>query len=110
MIPPYARPSQVVVGPAMDGGYYLLGLSGRVEASLFQVGLLGCMGTVSSSWVELSGCISDPPQGIEWSTGSVLTETLARASAAGLTVAPLHTLPTLRDIDVAEVGEPPPLS
>ena len=40
----------------------------------------------------------------------MLAETLARASAAGLTVAPLHTLPTLRDIDVAEVGEPPPLS
>lgn len=34
----------------------------------------------------------------------VLSETLSRAAAAGLRVAPLDTLPRLRDVDTAQVG------
>ncbi|GAB3824908.1 TIGR04282 family arsenosugar biosynthesis glycosyltransferase [Hymenobacter jeollabukensis] len=62
----------VVLGPADDGGYYLLGLR-QPQSALFE--------------------------GIHWSTDSVLRDTLARAAAAGLTVA---LLPTLHDVDTAE--------
>ena len=34
-----------------------------------------------------------------------MSETLERAAAAGLSVAPLDTLPRLQDIDTAEVRE-----
>lgn len=67
---------EAVVGPAHDGGYYLLGLR-RPQEALFR--------------------------GMEWSTSSVLRETVARAEAAGLRLAPLATLPTLQDIDDVEV-------
>jgi rSAM/selenodomain-associated transferase 1 len=59
----------VVIGPALDGGYYLLGLRRRLDV-LFE--------------------------SVEWSSPRVLTQTLARASAAGLTVA---FLPERRDVD-----------
>ncbi|RAK69739.1 TIGR04282 family arsenosugar biosynthesis glycosyltransferase [Hymenobacter edaphi] len=62
----------VVLGPADDGGYYLLGLC-QPQPALFE--------------------------GIHWSTGSVLRDTLALAARAGLTVA---LLPTLHDVDTAE--------
>lgn len=69
----------VVIGPAADGGYYLLGLK-QAHAELFQ--------------------------GIEWSTGEVLGATLANAKKANLDVAPTNTLPVLRDIDtVADLQE-----
>jgi uncharacterized protein len=49
----------LVLGPARDGGYYLVGLAaGRRAAALFE--------------------------GIPWSSGTVLTDTLARAGALGL--------------------------
>jgi len=68
---------EVVLGPAFDGGYYLLGMRGpHVEASLFE--------------------------GIEWSTSSVLEGTLQRAEAAGMRVAPQDTLPMLQDIDTVD--------
>lgn len=69
----------MVVGPAEDGGYYLLGLRRRVPQELFQK--------------------------MEWSTSRVLEQTLQRAAAAGVSVAPPDTtLPTLRDMDtVADV-------
>ena len=51
--------ADVVLGPSRDGGYYLLGLR-RPRPSLFQ--------------------------GIRWSTGSVMRETVGRASAEGLAV------------------------
>ncbi len=63
----------VVLGPAYDGGFYLLGLRERVTTSLFE--------------------------GVPWSSGEVLAAVLERARAAGLNVAPRETLPTLRDID-----------
>ncbi|THH39721.1 TIGR04282 family arsenosugar biosynthesis glycosyltransferase [Neolewinella litorea] len=61
-----------VIGPANDGGYYLLGLR-QPHPELF----------------------SD----MEWSTSSVLEDTLARARVQGLSVA---TLPVLSDVDHLE--------
>lgn len=56
--------ADVVLGPARDGGYYLVGL--RREASIFR--------------------------GIDWSTPRVLAQTLEKASAAGLSTRKLRTL------------------
>ena len=61
----------LVIGPAEDGGYYLLGMN-KVEAELFK--------------------------NKRWSTAAVLPETLADAARLGLRVA---LLPTLSDIDSA---------
>jgi rSAM/selenodomain-associated transferase 1 len=62
----------VVIGPAVDGGYYLLGLR-RPAPSLFQ--------------------------GIAWSTPAVFAQTLARAEALGLRVA---RLPVWADVDAPD--------
>jgi rSAM/selenodomain-associated transferase 1 len=62
----------VVVGPARDGGFYLLGLSAP------QPGLL---------------------RGIPWSTGGVLDATRGRAHARGLAI---HELPPERDLDTPD--------
>jgi rSAM/selenodomain-associated transferase 1 len=59
----------VVVGPAEDGGYYLIGMK-TVHPELFN--------------------------DIEWSTERVLAQTLEKARQAGLEV---YLLPILRDID-----------
>jgi uncharacterized protein len=59
----------VVLGPAVDGGYWLIGLRGA------QPGLFA---------------------GIPWSTGAVLQETIKRSLAAALTVRLLRELP---DVD-----------
>ncbi len=64
--------ADVVLGPAQDGGYYLVALRAPQRA-LFE--------------------------GIGWSTPTVLAETLARASAAGLSVAQLEVR---RDVDTIE--------
>ena len=63
--------NDLVLGPATDGGYYLLGLR-QPQPQLFQ--------------------------NKTWSTDSVLTDTLADAGRLGLRVA---FLPTLRDVDNA---------
>lgn len=63
--------SDVVLGPACDGGYYLIALR-RPEVHLFA--------------------------GVPWSTEQVLATTLARAEASGLRTACLHPL---RDLDTA---------
>jgi rSAM/selenodomain-associated transferase 1 len=63
---------EAVLGPARDGGYYLLGL-GRLAPALFR--------------------------GIEWSSAQVLDQTLARATEAGLTIT---LLPVLEDLDTPE--------
>lgn len=55
----------VVLGPARDGGYYLVALR-RPAPALFE--------------------------GVAWGTADVLAQTLARAEAAGLAVAPLAPL------------------
>lgn len=64
--------SDVVLGPADDGGYYLIGL-GRPEQRLFS--------------------------GIAWSTASVLEQTLTRARQLELRV---RMVPGTYDIDLAE--------
>jgi hypothetical protein len=61
----------VVLGPAVDGGYYLVGLR-RPRSELFR--------------------------GITWSTPAVLAQTKARARSLGLTV---RLLRPLRDVDTA---------
>jgi uncharacterized protein len=61
----------VVLGPSMDGGYYLIGLRAPAPA-LFE--------------------------GIEWGTPSVLARTIEAVSRAGLT---LSTLPPWYDVDDA---------
>lgn len=63
--------SDLVLGPAADGGYYLIGARGRV-----------------------------PPvfAGVEWSTSRVLDQTCALAAAAGLRV---HRLRPWHDVDIA---------
>ncbi|MBT5322600.1 MAG: DUF2064 domain-containing protein, partial [Verrucomicrobiales bacterium] len=58
-----------VIGPATDGGYWLIGLNAPCPA-LFE--------------------------GIEWSTGGVLQSTLAKADEAGLSV---QLLRELGDVD-----------
>lgn len=64
--------ADVVIGPAFDGGYYLLGMKCLLP-SLFQ--------------------------DIPWSTNSVFSETVTRAFAMQLTV---ERLPTLHDVDELE--------
>ena len=64
--------SDLVVGPATDGGYYLIGMNCRADY-LFE--------------------------GISWSTSQVLSETLNVASQHGLTTTLLHELD---DIDTQE--------
>ncbi len=61
---------QAVIGPARDGGYYLLGLTRLVEGVF---------------------------EGIAWSTPGVLQATLERLEVAGITPALLETL---TDVDV----------
>ena len=61
--------SDVVLGPAADGGYYLIGVT-RPHPGLFQ--------------------------GIQWSTSVVLSQTVARCRELGLRLA---TLPVWYDID-----------
>lgn len=66
--------SDVVIGPAADGGYYLIGMN-------------------------RSGGRTVTPQlftGISWSTVSVLRETLQKAEKIGI---PYALLPTLSDLD-----------
>lgn len=62
----------LVLGPAKDGGYYLIGLSRPVPQLL---------------------------QGIAWSTQNVLSQTLEQAARAGV---PHHQLTPLQDIDTEE--------
>ena len=68
------RGAQVVLGPAEDGGYYLIALqSVAVDPRLFE--------------------------GIAWSTDRVLSATLDRCRASGLTV---ELLPSASDVDTPE--------
>lgn len=69
--------ADVVLGPAADGGYYLIGVRDSVE---------------SSALAQLFS-------GIWWSTSTVRDQTLLRAKAAELKVAELDVL---RDVDVPD--------
>lgn len=64
--------SDLVLGPASDGGYWLVGLA-RPAPQLFT--------------------------GMEWSTATVFTETMARATGLGLSV---ETLPVRDDLDTPD--------
>ena len=66
------REHDVVIGPATDGGYYLIGAS-RPHPELFL--------------------------GIEWSTDTVFEDTITACADHGLTVARLERL---RDVDTLE--------
>jgi uncharacterized protein len=69
----------LVLGPARDGGYYLLGLS-RPAPALFA--------------------------SINWGTGAVLAETVASAAAAGLSISFLEPLADVdRPEDLAHLGD-----
>lgn len=59
----------VVIGPALDGGYYLIGMT-RMHRNLFE--------------------------NILWSTDTVYNDTVSKVTASNLSV---FNLPTLRDID-----------
>lgn len=63
-----------VLGPAADGGYYLVGLA-RPAPALFS--------------------------GVAWSTDTVYARTLELAAESGVRVAPTGTLPVLQDLDTA---------
>ena len=68
-------PADAVIGPAKDGGYYLVGLR-AVQPSLFE--------------------------SIDWGTDAVLAQTRQRAEAAGLLIADLplwHDLDTVDDLN-----------
>ena len=72
--------ADMAIGPAKDGGYYLLGLTKQVP-ELFN--------------------------GIEWSTPNVFPETMAKAASLGIRVS---RLPVLSDVDRYEdLGELGPL-
>eukprot|EP00737_Agarophyton_chilense_P002974 gb/GEZJ01003438.1/.p2 GENE.gb/GEZJ01003438.1/~~gb/GEZJ01003438.1/.p2 ORF type:complete len:216 (+),score=30.55 gb/GEZJ01003438.1/:1427-2074(+) len=64
--------ADVVIGPAEDGGYYLLGLK-AMNTTLFT--------------------------SMPWSTSKVLKKTIAAAESSGMSV---KSLPTLRDIDTPD--------
>lgn len=64
--------NDVVYGPALDGGYYLLGMN-ELQSTLFE--------------------------GIAWSTEKVLAQSLVKCTASKLEV---NTLETLEDIDEVE--------
>jgi rSAM/selenodomain-associated transferase 1 len=74
------RTAPAVLGPALDGGYYLIGLAREIP-SLFE--------------------------GIPWSTSAVLDATLARLGEAGIRPTMLETLRDVdeaKDLDPMEVG------
>ncbi len=64
--------AEVVLGPSLDGGYYLIGLQ-ALYPELFE--------------------------GLSWSTGTVLADTLSRARGLSLRV---HLLPYWQDIDTCD--------
>ncbi len=69
--------NDLVLGPASDGGYYLIGLRASCK---------------SSAWAALFG-------GVDWGTGKVLQTTLEIAKTNGLTT---ELLPELDDVDRPE--------
>ncbi len=72
-----ASGADVVLGPARDGGYYLIGLrAGALRVPLFEA--------------------------VAWSTDAVLTQTLASCRRAGISAA---LLPEEEDIDTADALE-----
>jgi glycosyltransferase A (GT-A) superfamily protein (DUF2064 family) len=73
----------VVLGPARDGGFYLLGFK---TAALLKP-------EVQSAQVF---------EAVEWSTDSVLQRTVAGVLRLGLNMAAIDTLPVLQDVDTLQ--------
>ena len=71
------RENDLVIGPAHDGGYYLIGLSNRLGSA------------------PLNALFNDIP----WGGPDVLRKSLDRAEATGLSV---HLLETLADVDTPD--------
>ncbi|MFG0267107.1 MAG: TIGR04282 family arsenosugar biosynthesis glycosyltransferase [Rhodopirellula sp. JB055] len=71
------REHDLVLGPAKDGGYYLIGLSGPLDPRVFD-----------TLWTD-----------IPWSTDEVFERTLAAAESIGLRIG---RLPVRSDIDTEE--------
>ncbi len=72
-----AKTYDLTIGPAHDGGYYLIGVNGKMKPD------------------ALSSLFS----GISWGTPTVFAETMAKADIRNLTY---HILPKLHDIDRPE--------
>ena len=104
----------MVFGPAVDGGYYLLGV--RRPVSVAQGGgdaMRGEAGgdaeaakadaaTTGGVKTEKEKALVPPSlfRGVPWSTETVLRDSLVAARGAGLKAAQESTLPCLRDVDV----------
>ena len=77
----------LVLGPAADGGYYLIGLRAGVRANM-QADAQQCRQHYNSLF-----------RNIDWGSGQVLQQTVRQAEKAGLSFA---LLPELHDIDRPE--------
>lgn len=87
----------LVLGPALDGGYYLLGLAGRVARPPGESGAAG--DADRPPWTELFA-------GISWGTEEVLAQTLARAAGLHLTFTTLEPLADVdRPADLVHLGD-----
>lgn len=87
----------VVVGPATDGGYYLIGLRLGGPTSGARAAFDETIGQAKDDTSETAG-FPDLFQGVGMSEATTLQQTLARAAQLGLTVA---QLPTTFDVDEA---------
>ena len=103
---------QLVLGPACDGGFYLIGAT-VAPPDFLQVCISHNAKCIPPSQCRPArSCCSRPcklqvcaMQGLTWSTDHVLHDTLAHALSLGLDVAPVSMLPQLQDIDTAQVPD-----
>jgi rSAM/selenodomain-associated transferase 1 len=111
----------VVFGPAVDGGYYLVGVRRGAAGFKTSAGSIFRDDTTQQTTEELPSSLDgkrgihearEPPsvgvahhalfKDIKWSTPTVLRDSLVAAKSAGLMPAHENTLPTLRDVDTLE--------
>ena len=103
----------VVFGPAVDGGYYLLGVrrpvgvaQGGGDAMRGEAGgdaeAAKAEAVSKQKKTEKEKALVPPSlfRGVPWSTETVLRDSLVAARGAGLKAAQENTLPRLRDVDV----------
>ena len=108
---------QLVLGPACDGGFYLIGATIappeflQVRTVRMQSASLPwqcrpvCSCCSTSRKLQLCAVHSCRKQGLTWSTDQVLHDTMAHAQSLGLDAAPVSSLPRLQDIDTAQVPD-----